>query len=77
MKNWYLWLILTLALPVQAGGGAVPDAEEFRRMVAELHSFYMVDLICDPELIPFYQRLGLHPSAGMAHRNTETLKGPC
>ena len=35
MKNWYLWLILTLALPVQAGGGAVPDAEEFRRMVAE------------------------------------------
>jgi GNAT superfamily N-acetyltransferase len=44
-------------------------SELVRRMVAQLQHLYMVDLICDPDLRPFYERLGFRPIQGMAIRN--------
>ena len=47
--------------------------ELVRRMLASLSHLYMVDLCCDPELSPFYTRLGFHPAAGMLQRNYAVL----
>lgn len=32
---------------------------------------YMIDAICDPDVAPFYERLGLTRLAGMAYRNRQ------
>ena len=40
-----------------------------RRIVAKLDRLYMIDLLCDPELRPFYARLGMGPATGMMIRN--------
>jgi hypothetical protein len=29
----------------------------------------MVDLLCEPDLQPFYARFGLHPASGMLRRD--------
>lgn len=44
-------------------------SELVRRMLHKLRHLYMIDLICDPEVQPFYARLGLTPSTGMGIRN--------
>ena len=36
-----------------------------RRMLDNLTRLYMVDLLCDPELQPFYARLGMKAASGM------------
>ena len=43
--------------------------ELMRRMLATLRDLYMVDLLCDPELQPFYQQLGMSPATGMLIRS--------
>jgi len=40
-----------------------------RRMLDQLEAFSAIDLTCDPELQPFYARLGLQPSVGMCLRD--------
>jgi ribosomal protein S18 acetylase RimI-like enzyme len=45
-----------------------------KRMLDTLQEFYMVDLLCDPNLQPFYQKLGMIPSTGMLIRNYNALK---
>lgn len=47
--------------------------ELVRRMLAELDGRYMVDLTCDPELVPFYQRLGLTHHDAMIRRRPEAI----
>jgi ribosomal protein S18 acetylase RimI-like enzyme len=47
--------------------------ELVRRMVVALRDMYIVDVVCDPELQPFYERLGMVPLAGMAIRNRDVL----
>jgi predicted N-acetyltransferase YhbS len=47
--------------------------ELVRRMLTRLEGYYMVDIVCDPELIPFYERFGMTPLAGMARRNRSAL----
>ena len=42
-------------------------------MLAELDGLYMVDLVCDPELEPFYGRFGLTPLVGMGRRRRGAL----
>lgn len=44
-------------------------SELVRRMLAVLDDVYMTDLVCDEDLVPFYERLGLLRLAGMARRN--------
>jgi ribosomal protein S18 acetylase RimI-like enzyme len=53
--------------PSHRGRGV--GTELVRRMLDALSEVYMTDLVCDNELVPFYERLGLVPLAGMARRN--------
>lgn len=42
--------------------------ELVRRMLGKLEGLYMVDLLCDAELQPFYAQFGLRPANGMLRR---------
>ncbi len=44
-----------------------------RRAFEFLGDRYMIDLVCDEELVPFYERLGMQRVAGMALRNRAAL----
>ena len=46
-----------------------------RRMLEKLGGLYMVDLLCDRELQPFYERLGMKAAHGMMVRNYERQSG--
>ena len=46
-----------------------------RRMLDRLDDLYIVDLLCDPDLQPFYAALGMRPAAGMMLRNYEHQSG--
>lgn len=45
------------------------------RLLLRLRHLYAVDLLCDPELQPFYARLGMHPVSGMLLRNYDRQSG--
>ncbi|GLY46739.1 GNAT family N-acetyltransferase [Lentzea sp. NBRC 102530] len=47
--------------------------ELMRRIVAEAAHMYSVDLICDEDLRPFYERLGMTALTGMVLRNRSAL----
>ena len=49
--------------------------ELMRRMLARLNKFYMVDLLCDKPLQPFYEAAGMHPATGMLRRHYERQSG--
>ncbi len=40
-----------------------------QRMLAKLDNLYMIDLLCDANLQPFYARLGMQAASGMLRRN--------
>jgi ribosomal protein S18 acetylase RimI-like enzyme len=40
-----------------------------RRMLDTLRHLYMIDLVCDPGVQPFYLRLGMQPGHAMLIRN--------
>lgn len=44
-------------------------------MLHELGHLYSVDLVCDPQLRPFYERLGLTALPAMGRRNPAALAG--
>ena len=59
-------------LPEYQGQGI--GTELVRRLLAALGPLYMVDLVCDKDVVPFYERLGLqHLDAGMGLRNRDAL----
>jgi ribosomal protein S18 acetylase RimI-like enzyme len=62
----YTFVPLLEVLPTHRGRGI--GTELARRMIAELDSFYATDLMCDAELQPFYERLGMHRALGMIIR---------
>ena len=43
-------------------------SELMRRMLNRLSTVYSVDLVCDPDLVPFYERLGMTRLDGMGLR---------
>ena len=60
-------------LPEYQGRGI--GSELMRRLLARLENLYMVDLCCDADLEPFYERLGLRTwDRGMGIRNREALR---
>jgi ribosomal protein S18 acetylase RimI-like enzyme len=51
-------------------------SELVRRMLAKLDGLYMVDVSCDDDVVPFYERLGFSRSgASMIRRNYQAQSG--
>jgi GNAT superfamily N-acetyltransferase len=46
-----------------------------KQILAELSHLYSVDLVCDENLRPYYERFGLIPVRGMARRNYAAQSG--
>lgn len=49
--------------------------ELIMRMLHKLEDHYMIDLVCDPELVPFYERLGFARGRAMMQRNYARQSG--
>ena len=60
-------------LPAYHGQGI--GSELVRRMLEKLRHLYMIDLVCDPPLQPFYERFGMRPVVGMVMRNYDRQSG--
>ena len=60
-------------LPEYQGQGI--GSELVRRLLARLRDLYMIDLLCDADVQPFYERLGLRRALGMAVRNYDRQSG--
>jgi GNAT superfamily N-acetyltransferase len=58
-------------LPEWQGQGI--GSELIRRILSELEDFYMVDLVCDPELEGFYRRFEMTLLTGMGRRRRALL----
>ena len=46
-----------------------------QKMLERLSSYYMVDLLCDPDLQPFYEQAGMRRANGMFLRNHDKQGG--
>ena len=60
-------------LPAYRGRGIA--RELVQRIQDALREYYMIDLVCDPELAPFYESMGFTQLTAMAHRNYERQSG--
>ncbi|WP_103063419.1 GNAT family N-acetyltransferase [Actinomyces qiguomingii] len=49
--------------------------ELVRRLLTQLGDMYAVDLCCDPEMLPYYERLGFARLAGAGLRNPRAITG--
>ena len=49
--------------------------ELVRRMLKKLDKYYMVDLVCDNDLKPFYAQFNMKPAVGMIIRNYNKQSG--
>ncbi|MBO0588343.1 GNAT family N-acetyltransferase [Sporosarcina sp. E16_8] len=49
--------------------------ELVNRMLKELDDIYMIDLCCDDDLIPYYDKLGMTKTNGMILRNYKMQSG--
>jgi hypothetical protein len=47
-----------------------------REVCADLEDLYMVDAVCDDDVVPFYEQLGFSRLNGMARRHYENRTGP-
>lgn len=59
-------------LPAHRGQGI--GSELMRRMLDALSPYANADLLCDPELQPFYRRFGLEPAGGMVRRDRAAIR---
>jgi ribosomal protein S18 acetylase RimI-like enzyme len=67
------YIPLLEVLPAYQGQGI--GSELVRRMLETLMHLYMIDLLCDEDLQPFYARLRMHPATGMLKRNYDRQSG--
>ena len=58
-------------LPAWQGQGI--GSELVRRVLAGLEPRYMVDLVCDEDVVPFYERLGFSPYRAMIRRDRTAI----
>jgi Acetyltransferase (GNAT) family. len=63
------YIPLLEVIPSYQGRGI--GKELVSRLKAELDNLYMIDLLCDANLVPFYEKLDMIPSQGMILRNYE------
>lgn len=66
------YIPLLEVLPEYRGRGV--GSELVSRLVRRLADRYMVDLVCDEELFPFYERFGMVPYGAMILRRHEVLR---
>lgn len=69
----FAYIPLLEVLPAWQGQGI--GGELVRRMLERLRHLYAIDLLCDPEVQPFYERHGLRRSSGMIARNYARQSG--
>lgn len=67
------YIPLLEVLPAYRGRGI--GSELVRRLLLKLQHLYMIDLLCDLDLQPFYQRQGMRPATGMMVRNYSRQSG--
>lgn len=67
------YLPLLEVLPQVQGQGI--GRELVRRILEKLQGLYAVDLVCDDDLVPFYERFGFKPGRGMMLRNYDLQAG--
>ncbi len=67
------YIPLLEVLPAYRGGGIGRGL--VRRMLSKLDDLYMVDLLCDPGLRPFYASVGMGPATGMMVRRYTNQAG--
>lgn len=61
------YIPLLEVLPAYQGQGI--GKEIMRRLLHDLSDLYMIDVMCDDNVVPFYARLGMTPAGGMILRN--------
>lgn len=66
------YIPLLEVLPEYRGKGI--GSELIRRLLERLRDRYMVDLVCDEDLVPFYERFGMVPHGAMILRRREALR---
>jgi len=49
--------------------------ELIRRLLARLDNLYMIDVTCDPNVVPFYTALGMTAATGASLRNDQRQAG--
>jgi len=67
------YIPLLEVLPSHQGQGI--GSELMSRMLDRLSHLYMIDLLCDPDVQSFYERLGMQKSQGMLIRNYANQAG--
>lgn len=60
-------------LPDWQGRGI--GSELVRRMIDQLSALYSIDLACDDDVVPFYERFGFMRSNAMSRRNYQNQHG--
>lgn len=65
------YIPLLEVLPAYRGRGI--GSELVRRLLERLRDRYMVDLVCDEDLVPFYERFGMARYGAMILRRREAL----
>ena len=68
------YIPLLEVLPAYQGRGI--GTELVGRMLSRLGDRYMVDLVCDEELVPFYERFGMARHGAMIVRRRELRRRP-
>ena len=67
------YIPLLEVIPEYQGKGI--GKELVKKLKEELSSLYMVDLLCDEELIPYYEKLGMIKAQGVCLRNYDRQSG--
>ena len=64
-----VYLPLLEVRPTYRGRGI--GSELVQRVLSHYADAYMIDVVCDSDVAPFYERLGLIRLTGLAHRNRQ------
>lgn len=67
------YIPLLEVLPEYKGSGI--GSELTKRILKRLDGLYMIDLLCDTDVQPFYARLGMTEATGMRIRNFDRQSG--
>lgn len=67
----YAFITLLEVIPSHRGKGIGTDLVQ--HFADECKDLYACDLVCDPDLVPFYERAGFTPYTAMLKRNRTAL----